>query len=335
MAIGKHSDFVLHDDQFHGGMIDKIQQNLNGFDAASNGAIILDSQQLIGNYSRESFNNLITGLISRRDLTSTSAQTPTAMTRDEKIAVKIFRKVKEIQQTMGSWRTIGKDPQEMSFILGQMVADAMLQDKLNTTLAALEGALRNQSSNLLNVAAQGSGQYVSHKNLNKALRLMGDASASIVMWAMDGESYHDLVGQSITDNIFQVAGQTIVSGVPATFNRPVLITDAPALEDTVGSGSAAYTTKTIMGLRAGAATVTDSESVDTLFEPVGGGEQLTYRFQAEYAFNLGLAGFKWDTTNGGANPTDATLATGTNWDKVVASHKSLAGVALVVKEGNA
>ena len=33
---------------------------------------------------------------------------------------------------------------------------------------------------------------------------------------------------------------------------------------------------------------------------------------------------EWDVASGGANPTDAALATGTNWDKAVANDKPLA-----------
>jgi hypothetical protein len=55
-------------------------------------------------------------------------------------------------------------------------------------------------------------------------------------------------------------------------------------------------------------------------------EQLVMRIQGEYAFNVGCKGFKWDVTNGGANPTGAAPGTTTNRDKAMAEHKNLAGV---------
>jgi hypothetical protein len=51
--------------------------------------------------------------------------------------------------------------------------------------------------------------------------------------------------------------------------------------------------------------------------------------QVDYSFGLGLKGYSWDQTNGGKSPTDAELATGTNWDKVVTSDKHTAGVLAV------
>ena len=41
---------------------------------------------------------------------------------------------------------------------------------------------------------------------------------------------------------------------------------------------------------------------------------------------LALKGFAWDTANGGKSPTDAEIATGSNWDKVATSWKHTAGV---------
>jgi thiamine pyrophosphokinase len=54
--------------------------------------------------------------------------------------------------------------------------------------------------------------------------------------------------------------------------------------------------------------------------------------QGEDDYVLGLKGFKWDTTNGGVNPTTANVVTGSNWDVNVASNKDLAGVKIDVDQ---
>ena len=53
---------------------------------------------------------------------------------------------------------------------------------------------------------------------------------------------------------------------------------------------------------------------------------LRVRLQGEYAYNVGVKGTAWDVANGGVNPDDATLGTGTNWDSVMDDVKDLAGV---------
>lgn len=51
--------------------------------------------------------------------------------------------------------------------------------------------------------------------------------------------------------------------------------------------------------------------------------------QVDYTFGLSLKGYTWDESNGGKSPSDAALATGTNWDKVATSIKHTAGVLTV------
>jgi hypothetical protein len=42
-----------------------------------------------------------------------------------------------------------------------------------------------------------------------------------------------------------------------------------------------------------------------------------------------MLGYSWDTTNGGKSPTDAEIATGTNWDTYVTDVKNSAGVVTI------
>jgi hypothetical protein len=55
------------------------------------------------------------------------------------------------------------------------------------------------------------------------------------------------------------------------------------------------------------------------------------RLQGEFAFNVGLKGFQWDVTNGGANPTDSALGTGSNWDLIAADIKDTSGIIIQSK----
>jgi len=45
---------------------------------------------------------------------------------------------------------------------------------------------------------------------------------------------------------------------------------------------------------------------------------------------MGILGYAWDISNGGRSPSDAAVATGTNWDKVV--DNSLTGISVVEVE---
>ena len=83
-----------------------------------------------------------------------------------------------------------------------------------------------------------------------------------------------------------------------------------------------------LGLVAGAVEVENSEQQEIVVQDVTGLENLVVRFQGEYAYNLGIMGFKWDMSNGGVNPDATAVATAGNWDSVATSFKDYAGVVL-------
>ena len=45
-----------------------------------------------------------------------------------------------------------------------------------------------------------------------------------------------------------------------------------------------------------------------------------------------MLGYSWDVANGGKSPTDAEIATGTNWDLYVTDVKNSAGVITIGDE---
>jgi hypothetical protein len=61
---------------------------------------------------------------------------------------------------------------------------------------------------------------------------------------------------------------------------------------------------------------------------VTGIENIARRWQAEYAYNVEVKGFKWDV-GVGVNPTDANLGASSSWDQVASDDKQTAGVRLV------
>jgi hypothetical protein len=325
MAIGKASDFKIYNEEFFGGMTEVLEQNANAFNAASRGAIALVPDRHKGDYEKESFIKLVSNLISRRDTTSVSAATDLAMTQDEMIAVKLNRKIGPVAQTLDAWRKIGADPQTMSFLLGQQTAQAVTVDYVDTALAAISTALAGVSSWSVDKSAA-SPATITHTYLVDAMAQLGDQASRLVCWVMHSKAYFDLFKQAIADAIFEVAGVTIIQGTVASFNRPVLVVDSSSL---IVSGSPdKYVT---LGLVEGAAEVAESEQREIVSDIVTGLENLVMRIQGEYAFNLKVKGFKWDVTNGGANPASNAVTTTTNWDKVVSDNKQLAGVRLLTQ----
>jgi hypothetical protein len=326
MTIGKASNFKVYQDELRGGIVETLTQASAYFNAAG-GAIQLSTVSRRGDYAKESFFKNISSLVTRRDTTSVSAATDLPLTMDEIISVKLNRKIGPVTQTYDAFAKMAMNmtPEEFSVLLGGMVGKAMQVEMLNSMLRAGRAALANQSDVTYTVGSSGT---LTTAGLVNGLAKFGDAASNIVAWVMHSKQYFDLmlhqIGTSANGDI--VSGVVVQSATPATLNRPVIVTDSDALLVAGGSGSTAYTDYHCLGLTAGALVAENSESERVVLDEVTGLENLVIRMQGEYAFNAGVKGFKWDTANGGANPNDSALGTGSNWDAARTSYKDFAGI---------
>lgn len=325
MAIGLASDFKVHQPFLQTRINELLTQNGNAFNGASGGAIRLSTQSIVGDYNYETFfASLGAGLATRRDTTSMGAQTDTALLQEENISVKLSRKIATVAQTRDAFRKIfGRfTPTEFTGIVAEQVAQIMQLEMLNTGLAALRAALVQQTASYI----QPSLGAMATNSLVDGLNGFGDAAQNIVAWVMHSKPYYDLVKNQIAANITGVSNFNVAQGSPLSLNRPIIVTDSTSLVGAVNSPDVPnyYT----LGLVAGAADIINSEESEVVVQDVTGLENLAYRIQGEYAYNLGLKGFKWDT-NSGINPTAAAIALGTNWDSNVGGVKLRAGVVIL------
>ena len=323
MAIGKASDFKIYQQEFFGGMTEKLQQNAADIAAQSKGSIVIRAHEHRGDYEKESFIKSLSALVSRQDITSTSTVTDTALTQDDEIRVKVHRKIGPVAQAKKAFKMISEDPQVLSFILGQQQAQAVAEDMLNTGLTAVVAALANTSA-VTNDVTAATVTSITHSNLLQTLAKFGDRADRIVAWVMHSTQWFDLGLQSISDQITGVADAVISAFTVKGFNRPFLVTDSASLIVTADSPDSYY----VLGLADSGLQLLQSETMDIATDEVTGLEQLVMRYQGEYAYTVGIKGFQWDTANGSSNPTSGTIGTGSNWDKVATSNKDLAGVVL-------
>jgi hypothetical protein len=325
MAVGSAADVTLYETQFHTAFTETIQQNVNAFNAASNGAIVLNARDIMGNYEQSTFYTEVAGLITRRDINSVAAITPDPMADAENVTVKINRRTKLMSMTRDSFVKKGRSVGEMAVVLGQQYAEAAMQDYINTALAATRAALVNNAGVFQDdTTLGGTPDLIDHLRLIATKQLFGDASNRIRLWVMHSAMHTQLLNYGITGAITNVADVVINNGTIATLGAPTLVIDAPGLEDLAATPDVYYT----LGLTDGAVTVTESEERFFDMDRDVTLENTALQWKAEWAYNLGIKGYAWDIANGGANPNDATLATGSNWDKVATDDKSTAGVVL-------
>ena len=326
MTIGKASNFTVYQNELRGGIVETLMQASDYFNTAG-GGISLTTVSRRGEYAKESFFKNIASVVSRRDTTSVSAATDLPLTMDEIISVKLNRKIGPITQTYDAFAKVAMDmtPGEFSFLLGGMIGKGMQVEMLNSALRAGRAAIDNNSGTTFTVATNGT---LTTAALVSGLAKFGDAANNIVAWVMHSKQYFDLlahqIGTSANGDI--VSGVVVQAATPLTLNRPVIVTDSSALIVTGGTSSAPTTDYYCLGLTPNRLIVENTERERVVLDEVTGLENLVIRLQGEFAYNLGVKGYKWDTGNGGVNPLDAAVGTGTNWDQAVTDDKSTAGI---------
>lgn len=323
MAIGKETDFKIYPEQFFGGMTEAVAQNLQGFNDSGAGTMVLTSQNVKGDYEKESYMSLLSGAVSRRDPTSTTTVSDIALTQGEFVRIKLNRRLGPIAQTLDSWKKIALDPMEMSFRVGAQFAQLKLQEMLNTAILCTDTALAAVAGLNYTTGTLTPTDLLSYTGLVKGMAKRGDQAGDIAAWVMHSKPFYDLVGQAITDKIFGVANIAIYQGTIATLGKPCIVTDSPSLFNVTGSGSTVYHT---LGLVRGASLVEESEEQDIMSQMITGAENLAMRVQGEYAYNVGVRGSTYNLAGGGNNPTSTTLGTTSNWVQQLTSIKQLAGV---------
>lgn len=327
MAAGKGSDFKIHDEFFQTRFNETLAQNGNAFNAASRGAIRLSTASKPGNYSYETFfKNLGSSMVDRRDVTSVGSQEDTPLTADEQVFVKLNRKMVPIANTRDSFRKVFGSFSSTTFsgIVAEQMAEAVQLEMLNTSLGACAAALRQNNVNSL--FTQPSNGTLATSTLVDGLALLGDRADRIVCWVMHSKAYYNLVKEQVSSNITGISNFNVANATPVTLNRPVVVTDSSALK--INPVSPDVNNYITLGLTQGALDIINSESQEVVVQDVTGLENLVVRIQGEYAYSLGVKGFKYDIGSGGANPSNTAVFTGTNWDTIYSDVKNRAGVAI-------
>ncbi|WP_106598598.1 major capsid protein [Dyadobacter jiangsuensis] len=297
--------------------IETLAQMVNKFNSASRGAIRLTTEGFTGDFLQESFFASIHSAQRRVDRYAAQASaTPTDLTQLKNSSVKVAGGFGPIRFEPGQLTWLQKPTAEGIEVASRNFAEALMSDQLNTAIAALCAAIGNQAAATNDVSAT---LGLTYGAINDAHAKFGDHSGSIVADVMTGQVYHKFIGQNLANatQLFQAGNVTVVD----ILGKAVIVTDAPAL----------YVTGTpnkqkVLGLVESAAIVHDGGDVISNIETTNGQTRIETTMQVDYTFGLGLKGYTWDEANGGKSPTDAELATGSNWDKTATSIKHTAGV---------
>jgi hypothetical protein len=306
-------------------IIETLDQMVEKFNEASNGAIRLTTQSYDGDFLQESFFASLHAAQRRVDrYGSNSDVSSTNLSQLQHNSVKVAGGFGPVLFEPSQLTWLNKPTAEGVEVISRNFAEAVMKDQLNTSIAALVAAIENQADATYDAYSESPSAGITYRAINSSHAKFGDHSNSLVAEVMTGAVMHKLIGQNLSnaERLFQAQGVTIID----ILGRVVVVTDAPALSEDV---SGANDKEKVLGLAESAAVVSDGGDIITNIETSNGKERIETTFQADYSFMLGLKGYAWDVSNGGKSPTDAELATGSNWDKIATSIKHTAGVIAV------
>jgi hypothetical protein len=311
------SDMKVFNEYVREATIETVAQMIDKFNGASAGAIQLSAQGFDGDYMmRSSFSSLHAAQRRvDRYATNTSAAS-TALAQIQHNTVKVAGGFGPIAWEPAQLRWVGDNPAAAVEVISRNMAEAIMKDMLNSAIAAAVAAIENVGATAYYDTGTGP---ITLADINSAHAKFGDMSQLLVCDVMDGTTYHALIGLNLANaaTLFQAGNVTVVS----ILGKTVVVTDAPALRET-GTGA----DQKVLSLASGGVIVHDASDLVTNIETNNGSQRISTTMQADYTFGLGLKGYAWDTTNGGKSPTDAEIATGSNWDKIATSLKHTAGV---------
>ena len=307
-------------------VFEKLGQQIEKFNAASNNTLQLSSDGFSGDFFERSFYNSLASSRRRVDrYAANSTVSATALSQSKAVEVKVAGGFGPIIFEPSQMTWINSNPAEALNVISNSMVEAILADQLNSAIAALVAAISNQASAKKDVSATAG---ISQIALNATDALFGDSSMMLSARIMRGATYHKLIGQNLTnaETLFNSGTVTVVN----ILGKPIVVTDAPALR-VAGTPNK----EIVLTLVSGAMVIGNTSDLITNVETSNGKDRIETTFQGDYSFTMKMLGYSWDVANGGKSPTDAEIATGLNWDLYVTDIKHSAGTVLIGDENKA
>lgn len=316
------SDLAVFSEYTYESLIEVISQQIDLFNAASGGAIVLRTAAHQGDFSDRAFWARVQGLVRRRNAYGSGAVAEKTLEHLIDTMVKVAAGTPPVRIDPGQFRWIQQNPEEGGALFGQQLAEDTMADMLNTGLMAYVAALTGEADVYADVSAAGT----TFSTLLGGAAKFGDRSNDIRAWAMHSKSLFDIFGTALanTNGLFNFGTVNVRQD---GFGRPFVVTDSPSLINVTPDPDKHY----IAGMTTGAIVIEMNDDFDQNVDTDNGDENIIRTIQSEWSYNLGIKGYSWDKQSGGKSPNDAALATHANWDRNVTSHKDTAGVLLLVK----
>lgn len=318
------SDLAVFSETMYSTTTEILQEQVNLFNAASRGTIILNERPFAGDFSDTAFFAAIDGLVRRRDPRGDGDVAKKSLRHIIDTMVKIGAGTPPLDISPSQFLWIQQNPDIAGATWAKQLAEQIMKDMLDVAIGSTRAALSQVAAVTTNVTGNTPpDDKATHRNMNLAVSKFGDHGGDILAWVMHSTPLYDIYDQGLQNGASLFSYGTINIGSDP-FGRPFIISDN-------GNLMAAGTPPTFynLGLTAGAVMLSNNNDYVDNVDTRNGKENIERTMQSEWSYNVGVKGFAWDKATGGEAPTNAALFTPANWDRYSTSHKDLAGVLLI------
>lgn len=316
------SDFQIFNDWTYNAATEVLQQQIDLFNAATNGAIILRAGNNRGDYTDETFYALIADLVRRRNVYGNGDVAEAELEMLLATTVKVASGTPPVRVDPAWFKWIGENEEQGGLVYGQQLAVAMAADMLNTAVMAAVAAMAGTAA----LQHTDTGAIADFGDFLTGASKFGDQAQRIACWIVHSKVMFDVWGAALTNT----AGLFSFGDINVRqdgFGRRYVITDSPALVNTVPNPDNYYS----LGLVPGAIIVEQNPDFDQNIETSNGKENIRRTIQSEWSYNLGVKGYAWDKTSGGHSPNNAAIGSTANWDQYVTDVKNGPGVLVTTR----
>jgi len=272
----------------------------------------------------------VSGLISRRDLNSVSAPTDLDVSGGVDRAVILRRRAGPVKFTEDLFvRGLRRETveQEVGRQIGQMAAKEVRERLLSVVTTVLPSLDLPATDTHIHDVYQGTGTKVklTLQSLYETRMKLNDAYNNLTTVVCHSEAFADLVTDTIGNyKVENVGGFTVVTGLPVAFGMRVVVVDDASLKVDNPGNYKRY--KTLL-FGPGSLGLIYHQRLRIEAERRLDYEAPYWRVLANFDFAPHVFGMKW--TSATANPDNAALTTGSNWDEAYSDHRQVLCAMLV------
>lgn len=331
-------DLNLFLQYLHTALTEQLWYNINAFNTASNGAIVLSSQKvstIAGGIVQSDLFEMPRDMIRRRTPDTYEPLDTIDLANKMQNAIRIAWSTENLNMSLNVWEWIGRSPSLAGVQFGRAMAINILASYLKTAFTILKATVGANSNACLDLTtADPTVSGISETNLVWAADALGDAQNQLKAWIMPTAAKTELlVGQlNNQTRLYTIGSISVTSDVNG---RVYVTSDDPNLRDI--NPTTGVMTYWVFGLVAGAISIVDVDDFDDLASEQGGFTNIKRGYQANWSSMINILNYNYDASqltnssdNKGkfASASDAALGAPQNWRQATESHKHTAGVAL-------